>query len=79
MRITWSVVAAFAVLVAGSTGPAQATFPGANDHLAWTSTVDPGTSAARTAIFVDTVPLSGPLPDENHTDPAWSADGSKLV
>lgn len=61
------------------TGAAHATFPGANSQIAWTSVVDPDTQAARTAIFVDTAPITYPLPDENHFDPSWSPDGSKLV
>jgi hypothetical protein len=72
----WIVVAA---LAAAGADPAMATFPGGNDKIAYTSIVDAGTSAARTAIFVDTVPLTNPLPGENHSWPSWSADGKKLV
>ncbi len=41
--------------------------------------MDPGTPEARTAIVVDTAPLTHPVPGENHRDPSWSADGTKLV
>ena len=63
-RFRWLVIA---MLASSSAGPALATFPGANDKIAWTSVVDVGTPEARTAIFFDAVPLTNPVPGENHS------------
>src|SRR5712691_4273917 len=78
-RFRWSAVWTAALLLLAGSPPAFATYPGANGSVAYEGILDVGTPEARFAIFVDGAPLTAPIPGESHSEPSWSADGSKLV